>query len=90
MKRVRIVPGTTWTVEPTTLMVVDTMGVVSRLDYPDAAIWDLLTRGYPPRQVSRMIAAIARLDTGVAEAAVRSAVEAWARVGLVEAVDEDG
>ncbi len=78
-----VAPGVRWAVERTTLTLVDGRGGACRLGYPEAAVWDLVSRGYPLAEVARMIAAIASLDPTAADAIIRSAIEGWERAGLI-------
>ena len=47
------------------------------LDYPRAAVWDLLARRYPPLQVIPMLQAIAGLDAAAAARLLSECVAAW-------------
>ena len=72
-----------WVVNPTSLTLTDGTHV-HRLEYPDAAIWDLLTRGYAFKKIVSMMTHIASLDETAAESLVRARLSAWMATGLVE------
>ena len=76
--------GVYWIVGRTALMLVDGNGSATRLGYPDAAVWDLLSRGCSPGDASRLVAFIASLGIPAAERLVQSDVEAWVAAGLLE------
>jgi hypothetical protein len=55
------------------------------LRHPEAAVWDLLSRGYPFVKVVSMMAYIAGVDHPRAQALVRAAVADWERDGFLQA-----
>lgn len=84
MSAYRLSPTVRWAVERFTLRLTDARGQVAILGYPDAAIWDLLSRGYPYPKVVSMMTHIAGLDEGEASSAVRSAISAWVKGGFLQ------
>ena len=84
MKTYRVAPSVRWSVGRTNLTVADGRGSVCTFDYPDAAVWDLLTRGYRYDDVVRLTAYIGALSAAEAAAVVRRALERWRDAGLIE------
>ena len=80
----RLAPRVQWVVDGFGLTVADGRGNVHKLQYPEAAVWDLFTRAYSFSDVVSMMTHIASLDPAAAEAMVRTSIEAWAQVGLFE------
>jgi len=78
-----------WAVETRgVLLINEATGAVVTVEYPQAAIWDLLTRGESNRQIARKLCAIASLDPDAAEALVRETLAAWREAGFL-AREED-
>jgi hypothetical protein len=79
--------GLHWTVETTGLLLVrpDT-GVCCALEYPEAAVWDFLARGYGQPQMARMLRHIGgfREDAEAAQF-IRDRLQAWQEAGLIVA-----
>jgi len=80
----RVAEGVYWTVGRTALTIVDPAGVVSTIGYPDAAVWDFVSRGYDPGEVAGLLAAVAAIERAEAAALVRSAISRWMAGGLLE------
>ena len=80
----RLRPGVRWVVERSALTLTDGQGRLLRVDYPEAAIWDLLSRGYSFAKVVVMTSHIAAVGVEVAEALVHGALERWAAGGFIE------
>ena len=79
-------PNVRWCVGRVGITLSDGNGVTREVAYPDAAVWDLISRGYPFAKVVSMLTFIASLEPAAAEAAVRSALEQWASGGFLERV----
>lgn len=75
-------PGVRWVVEATSLAVYNPSGSVTRLGYPEAAVWDMLTHGETPTRAAGRLVYVAALSPIDAEAVVGRAVDAWVRAGL--------
>lgn len=76
--------GVKWAVTIQGLIVIDTATEkVLPLDYPEAAVWDLINRGYAFDQTRRMIAAIGAMDDESAEQLILNCVDAWTRDGFL-------
>ena len=84
MKKYRLSPNVRWVVERFTVTLTDGKGRVRALRYPEAAIWDLVSRGYAYDKVVPMMAHIAARDTAAADTLVRTTLEDWASDGLIE------
>jgi hypothetical protein len=84
MTTFRLSSGVQWVVDRFTVTVRAADGTSTRLHYPDAAIWDLVSRDYPFARVVALLAHIAALDRGAAESLVYARFEEWAAAGLLE------
>lgn len=84
MRSYRLAPGVRWAVERSAVKLTDAKGTVRTLRYPEAAVWDLLSRGYAFDKVVSMITHIAALDSPGANVLVRTSVEDWAQSGFIE------
>lgn len=84
MTKYRLTPGVRWAVERVGITLTDGKGQVRRLQYPEAAIWDLLSRGYTFDKVVTMTAHIAGQDPANARTLVVAALAEWADCGLIE------
>jgi hypothetical protein len=58
-------------------------GAVSSFGYPQAAIWDLLTRGYFYDRTVRMLTAITSLQADEVETLIAESLETWAKAGFL-------
>lgn len=84
MRKYKLGPDVRWVVERFAVVLTDGKGTVRTLHYPEAAVWDLLSRGYAFDKVASMITHIAALDAPAADALVRVSVEDWAQGGFIE------
>lgn len=85
MSNYRLSANVRWVVDRFTVRLTSANGASLTLHYPEAAVWDLLSRGHPFVKVVSMITHIAGLDQSAADVLVRRAIEDWARGGFVEA-----
>lgn len=83
MSTFRIAAGVGWSVGRANLTLTDGRGHVRTLGYPEAAVWDLLCRGYAFEKVVAMTTHIAELDHHSAEQLVRGSMESWQQAGLL-------
>jgi hypothetical protein len=83
MSAYRVSPSVVWSVGRVNLTVSDGRGAVRTLEYPEAAVWDLISRGYAFDAVVELTRHIACLDPAPAAAVVRSAIEQWLAAGLL-------
>jgi hypothetical protein len=64
-----------WAVETTGVALLNcATGAVTTLAYPQAAIWDFLTRGESPERIAALLCPIASLDEAAAAALVAETV----------------
>ena len=81
----RSAPDLQWTVETTGLLLVrPATGVCQSLKYPEAALWDFLTRGHGLSKVTKMMRYIGgfRDETEAAEY-IQDRLRMWVQAGLV-------
>lgn len=80
--------GVTWAVEKDGIVLVhpDTRAVCT-LGYPEAAVWDLISRGYSYRQTVAAVCAIGALTPAAAERLVHEHVTGWAEAGFLREVE---
>jgi hypothetical protein len=86
MNAYKLGSGVRWAVERFGIVLTDSGGRVHTLAYPEAAIWDLFSRGYAFEKTVSMMSHIAELDAAAADALVRGAVDGWVAGGLLEQV----
>lgn len=77
-------PGVRWSVGRTNLTVTDGRGSVRVLGYPEAAVWDLCSRGYAFDAVVDLMQHIGAMPRGDAAALVRRTLAGWRAAGLLE------
>lgn len=53
------------------------------LAYPQAAVWDLISRGYTVERTAAMVAMIARLDETSARKLVWESLDNWVQLGFL-------
>ena len=83
-------PGVKWVVETHGLILTNGKETVRHVFYPEAAIWDLISRGYRLHKIIPMMCAIASLQTEQAEQLVLKTLEEWATVGFLTRENNDG
>jgi hypothetical protein len=80
----KVVDGVSWTVERTAVTVfAPHLDRALRLDYPEAAIWDLAVRGQPVARIAVKLEWISGLDAAQARSFVAAAVGRWLASGLM-------
>jgi hypothetical protein len=80
-----------WSVEGKGILLLNQhSGDVLRLDYPLAALWDLMHKNYPPDKLIDMLSIIAAMDTGQTERLVAETLNAWAQAGFLIKNAENG
>src|SRR5207247_9849736 len=84
MSTYRLNPRVRWVVERYGIVLTDSGGRVRTLEYPEAAVWDLFSRGYAFDKTVTMVSHIAALDTSAADSLVRAAVDDWVAGGFLE------
>jgi hypothetical protein len=85
MTTYRVASGTSWSVGRTNLTVSDGRGAVWTFVHPEAALWDLLSRGTKFDAAVELMRHIASMNGEESAAFVRAAIEAWHEAGLLEA-----
>ena len=86
MTSYRVRSAVRWSVGRVTVTLADGTGKVRTLGYPEAAVWDLVSRGYRFPKVVSMMTHIASLDETATRALVCSTLEDWAESGFLERV----
>ena len=59
-------------------------GAATTLRYPEAAIWDLITRGDSPDRIATKMCAIAGLEPAAAQKLVLDTLAAWREAGFLD------
>ncbi len=82
-------PSVSWAVEPWSITLFHREKRERRaLRYPEAALWDFISRRYALDRAVRLLGAIAGLDEPAARALASATIEDWVRSGyLVEVTD---
>jgi hypothetical protein len=84
-------PHVVWTVERKGILLLDQhSGAVLRLEYPQAAVWDLLHKKYEFDQMIRMLSVIAAMDTGRSKQLLVESLTAWTQAGFLNMKTENG
>lgn len=87
----RCAPHVSWTVERNGLLLLNAGNAKGcPLGYPQAALWDLLSRGNSYRQVVSKMRAIALLSAEATERFIADTMESWVEAGLLLREDGDG
>ena len=74
----------TWAVEESGVVIVNgATGSATTLGYPQAAIWDFLTRGESGERICSKLCAVASLDTTAAQALLQETVAALRKAGFL-------
>jgi hypothetical protein len=89
-QRLRPAPSVCWCVDATGVTVLDRVARPRRLEYPDAVVWDCVTRSATVQEAARMVACVARIPPREASDLVRSRLQEWCEAGLIEGDAEDG
>jgi hypothetical protein len=88
--RFRLAAGIQWAVESDGVLVTNGTGMAHRIGYPEAAVWDWMTRGYPLEKVLVLIGYVASLEPSGARELVAEALCTWDRMGLLTTECPDG
>lgn len=84
MTTYHVTRGTHWSVGRTSLTVSDGQGGVWTFVHPEAALWDLLSRGTRFDAAVELMRHIASMSADESSAFVGAAIEAWHDAGLLE------
>ena len=75
----------TWTMDLNCVKVYDSNSHKSSvIEYPEAALWDLIQQKYPADQIILMMAAITKDDKSHAEEWINKNIQAWLNGGLLK------
>ncbi len=83
-------PGVRWAVEVDGILLLDGAGTVERLNYPDAALWDLLSRGYRHEKLVELMTYITSLDEAAVRGLVADRLEKWTARAVLRKEITDG
>ncbi len=87
----RFAPQVTWAVDLAGITVIHSAtGCVASLEYHEAALWDLLSRGYSYDRLIALVCAIASLEPQDAEQWVLTTTKEWTEAGLLVKVSDHG
>jgi hypothetical protein len=86
----RVAPGVEWVVNACDVLVRQPGNGISRLAYPEAALWDLVSRAQSSSRIHRIMQHVAGLEPDAARAMVERTLESWAERGLVVAREAHG
>lgn len=83
--------GVSWVVEQVGVRLRNSeTGDVHFVAEPDAAIWDLFTRGYSVNKIAELLSWIAGLDAESSERRVAECLHDWTHSGYLTCVNRDG
>ena len=84
-------PHVMWAVETRGVILVDqNTESAQTLSYPQAAVWDLINRGYSFDQTVRMLCAIAATEAKEAERFLLESLDEWAEAGFLVREEDHG
>ena len=86
----RVAPGIRWVVETHSILISDGSTEPVRIEYPEAALWDLVTRRHRTERCVALLAYIAGLDAAGAERLANETLETWERAGFLVSTGDDG
>jgi hypothetical protein len=85
MSEYRVAEQVRWAVETAGVVLINNAnGAATTLGYPEAAIWDLITRGDPGERIAAKLCVIAGLDPAAAHQLVLDTVAAWRKAGFLD------
>jgi hypothetical protein len=74
-----------WVVEPHGIVLIHTLhGRIRQLAYPEAAVWDLITRPRPEATIRRLLELIAGINPQEARELLASCLDIWTEEGWLE------
>jgi len=77
-------PDIGWSVEVCTIILINKLtGAVCNLSYPEAAVWDLISRGYSFDKLVSMLGAISSKDTAEAKRLIEQTVDNLTEEGFL-------
>ena len=75
--------GVRWSVSTGGIALVNAAGETAFLEYPQAAAWDFVSRGFSFEQAVRMLCTIASLNTEQAGRFLAASLEEWVEAGFL-------
>jgi hypothetical protein len=85
----RCAPFTKWAVELDGILVINKeSGATNFLKYPQAAIWDLLTREYSYEHIVDMVSAITSLQEDEVNTLIAACLAEWAQTGFLRTAEQ--
>lgn len=85
-KKLQCAAQVVWVVEPQGIVLIHTLqGRRYPLAYPEAAVWDLLTRSRPVETICTMLELIAAISPSKSKELVTACLEVWTQEGWLEA-----
>ncbi len=83
--------GVSWAVEQAGVRLRNSeTGDVRYVSEPEAAVWDLVTRGYPVNKITEMMVWIAGLDPDASIVRVTEALTDWMAAGYLTCENDHG
>ncbi len=79
----RVASGVKWTVETQGILLMDNKGKIHSILYPQAALWDLISRRLSTERVLSSLKHIASLDTAGTNQLLVESLQEWAHLGLL-------
>ena len=80
----QIAQGVKWSVETQGLLLIDREGVNHWLPYPQAALWDFISRCRSLDKMKSMLSSIASLDSRACEDFMLESIGEWVKLGLLD------
>ncbi len=91
MGRYRCAEGVSWAVELHGVVVLDPRRESAiRLGYPEAALWDLVSRSESGERLTQKMGALGSLEAEAVERFVSETLRRWVEAGLLVAEEGDG
>ncbi|MFQ5603679.1 MAG: hypothetical protein ACE5HS_10465 [bacterium] len=89
-EKFKVAPEVRWVVERRGLLLVKGSQKHLHIEYPQAAVWDLVSRGYRLPVAVRMLAHIATLDEPDAERLLLESLHEWFAMGFLVREENHG
>ena len=64
-------------------MLTNGRGIIKEIKYPEAAVWDLISRSYTQEKVVKMLTYIVSCNQLEANKIVKAALETWVKDGFL-------
>lgn len=86
----RAAAGVAWSVETRGIIVRAPGRPIHRIGYPQAAVWDWMTRGYHHDKIVSLLCPVAGIDPVTARRVIADAIDAWTAASLLICEHSDG